>query len=418
MPERIKYAAVGCGGMGRRHLRGMARLSRSSFNNLELTAVCDLDQENANFLADEAHELFGERPKVYASIAEMVRENPDLRAADVTTDAGSHHTVAEACLEAGLNVLCEKPLAITVRGCNRVIEKAREQGLVLSVAENFRRDPINRLARALIDDGAIGTPRLMIESSVGGGSNIIITPWRHMKNSGTIVLDVGVHNADIMRYYLGEFRSVYGETRLHEPVRHNTASAGPGGFYARWSADYPDTIEPSGEDALYAHVSFASGAVGQWIQDHAGHGERLQTRLVYGSKGRLECPGDRNGRPIVLSLDDGTVIGDGRILDYAPSYRLSPLAAELWGDDRPWTYTLDFNETDARILALEYYELGECIRTGAQPEVGGEEARADVALVYAPFEAGRLGRPVTLEEMVSATADLYQREIDAHLGLV
>ena len=229
---------------------------------------------------------------------------------------------------------------------------------------------------------------------------------------------MGVHNADIMRYYLGEFRSVYGESRLHETVRKNTASAGPGGFYARWSSDFPETIEPTSDDAFYANVSFKSGAVGQWTQDHAGHGQRKSARLVYGSKGSLECPGDRNGHPVRLHLDDGTVIDDERILDYAPSYRLSPLAAELWGDERPWTYKTDFNETDSRILALEYHELGECIRTGAQPEVSGEEARADVALVYAPFEAGRLGRPVTLDEMIAATAELYQREIDEHLGLL
>ena len=67
---------------------------------------------------------------------------------------------------------------------------------------------------------------------------------------------------------------------------------------------------------------------------------------------------------------------------------------------------------------MEYSEPGECLRAGAQPEVSGEEARADVALVYAPSEAGRLGRPVTLDEMTAATADLYQGEIDEHLGLV
>jgi predicted dehydrogenase len=418
LPNLIKYAAVGCGGMGRRHLRGFARLAKSPLCNLELAAVCDLNQENANFMADEAAELLGTRPAVFSDIAEMARAIPDLQAADVTTDAGSHHTVATACLEAGLNVLCEKPLAVTIRGCNMAIDAASRKGLVLSVAENFRRDPINRLIKALIDDGAIGTPRLMIENVVGGGDNIIITPWRHMKNTGTITLDVGVHNADIMRYYLGDFRSVYGESRLHEKVRKNTASAGPGGFYARWSANFPDTIEPTGEDAHYAHISFENGAVGQWIQDHAGHGKRLASRLVYGSKGSLECPGDRNGRPVKLHLDDGTVIDDERILEHAPSYKLNPLAAELWGDERPWTYTMDFNETDSRILALEYYELGECIRTGDQPEVSGEEGRADVALVYAPFESGRLGRPVTLDEMITATADVYQREIDQHLGLV
>ena len=52
MAERVKYAAVGCGGMGRRHLRGMARLYGSSMCNMELVACCDLNKENAEFYAD------------------------------------------------------------------------------------------------------------------------------------------------------------------------------------------------------------------------------------------------------------------------------------------------------------------------------------------------------------------------------
>jgi predicted dehydrogenase len=418
MSERVKIGLVGCGGMGRRHLRGLSTLSRSSHANVTLAAVCDLNQENAEFLADEAAELLGSRPLVFADIETMVREMGDLDAASVTTDAGSHHAVAVACLEAGLHLLCEKPRAVTLRGCNRIVETARRVGKIVSVAENYRRDPINRLIRALIDDGAIGQPRLMIEASVNGRDRIAITPWRHMKQTGSITVDAGVHNADILRYYLGEVRSVFGETRLHEKVRRNTGSAGPGGFYARWSSSFPDTIEPTGEDALYALITFENGALGQWTYDAAGHGLPLRGRTVYGSKGSLECPGDRNGRPVRLHLDDGTVIDDARILEYAPSYRLSPLAAELFGGERVWTYDLELNEVDPRIVATEYHELGECIRTGAQPEVTAEEGRADVALVYAPFEAGRLGRAVTQDDMVSGRADAYIREIDEMLGLL
>jgi predicted dehydrogenase len=418
MSERVKLAIVGCGGMGRRHLRGLAALAGSPHANVELVAVCDLNEENANFLADEAAELLGRRPAVYRDIARMAREVDGLRAASVTTDAGSHHVVAPACLDAGLHALCEKPLAVSMRGCNIVVDAARRAGRTLSVAENYRRDPINRLARALIDDGAIGTPRLMIETSVGGRDRIAITPWRHMKQTGSITLDAGVHHADILRYYMGEARTVYGESRLHEKVRRNTGSAGPGGFYGRWSKDFPETIEPTGEDALYAFISFESGAVGQWTYDQAGHGQPARGRVVYGSRGSLECPGDRNGRPLKLHLDDDTVVDDARILEYAPSYRLSPLAAELFGGERVWTYGFDFNDTDSKILALEYFELGECVRSGADPEVTGEEARADVALTYAPFEAGRLGRPVTLAELIDGRADVYQREIDELLGLV
>src|SRR4051812_46633719 len=418
MTEPLKIALVGCGGIGRRHLRGISTLYQSSFSNVELVAICDLNQENADFLADEAAELLGSRPRVYADIATMAREIPDLQAASVTTDAGSHHAVAVACLDAGLRLLCEKPLAVTLRGCNRIVEAAQRADKIVSVAENYRRDPINRLVRALIDDGAIGQPRLMFETSVNGRDRIVITPWRHMKQTGTIALDAGVHNADILRYYLGEVRSVYGESRLHEKVRRNTGSAGPGGFYARWAPNFPDTIEPTGEDALYAHISFESGAIGQWTYDAAGHGQPLRGRTVHGSKGSLQSPGDRNGRPVRLPLDDGTVIDDERILDYAPSYRLSPLATELFGGERVWTYTLDLNDVDPRIVATEYYELGECIRTGAQPEVTADQGRADVALVYAPFEAGRLGRAVTLDELIEGRADAYLREIDAMLGLL
>jgi predicted dehydrogenase len=417
MSERVKLALVGCGGMGRRHLRGLAALSASSFANLELVAVCDLNADNANFVADEAAELLGQRPIVYRDIDSMVGEVDGLGAASVTTDAGSHHVVATECLQAGLHVLCEKPLAVTLRGCNLIVDAAKRSGRTLSIAENYRRDPINRLVRALIDDGAIGAPRLMIETSVGGRDRIAITPWRHMKHTGSITLDAGVHNADILRYYMGEVRTVYGESRLHEKVRRNTGSAGPGGFYGRWASGFPDEIEPTGEDALYAFISFESGAVAQWTYDQAGHGLPARERHVYGSRGSLECPGDRNGRPIKLYLDDDTVIADERILEYAPSYRLNPLAAELFGGERVWTYSFEFNTTDSKILALEYFELGECVQSGVSPEVSGDEARADVALTYAPFEAGRLGRPVSLAELVDGSADVYQREIDALVGL-
>ena len=418
MPERVKLALIGCGGMGRRHLRGITRLSQSSMANLDLVAVCDLNDENAQYLADEAQELLGTRPRVFNDMEQMVREVGDLGAASVTTDAQSHHRVATAALELGLNVQCEKPIAVTMRGANLIIDVAKKAGKVLSIAENFRRDPINRLVKALLSDGAIGVPRLMIETSIGGRDNILITPWRHMKHTGSITLDVGVHNADILRYYMGEVKTVFGMSQQHEKTRKNSGSTGPGGFYGRWSAGYPDTIEPTGQDAMYAYVGFESGASGQWIQDHAGHGLPNRARHVYGSTGSLECPGDRNGRPIKLHLDDGTVIGDERILEYAPSYQLEPLAAELFGGERVWTYSLDFNDTDSRILALEYYELGRCSLTGAQPEVTGEEARADVALAYAPIESGRLGGPVSLDDLISGRVSEYLSEVDGLLGLL
>jgi hypothetical protein len=106
------------------------------------------------------------------------------------------------------------------------------------------------------------------------------------------------------------------------------------------------------------------------------------------------------------------------VLDHAPSYRLDPVAAALFGNERPWTYDFDFPSTDRKLIALEYAELARCIRTGAMPEVDGAVARRAVALVYALFESQLANRPVSIDEIESGDLDAYQREIDEHYGLV
>jgi predicted dehydrogenase len=404
--------------MGRRHLAGLAELQRSGIHSIDLVAVCDLNDQNAVDLAAEAESLLGSRPTVFTNLAAMAQEMEGLEAAGCTTDTGSHHRVAADILDLGLHVLCEKPLALTIRGCNHVIAAAERSGKILSVAENYRRDPINRLVRALLDDGAIGDRQFIMETSVRGRDNMIITPWRHQKLTGTITLDAGVHNADILQYYFGDAASAFGQTRLFEKTRVVRETSGPGGFYAKWAANLPPTVEATGEDAIFGLITFANGALGQWVEHAAGHGQYFSHRMVFGTRGSIASPGDRNGCPVRLVLDDGTDIADERVLDFAPSYRLDPITATLFGGERPWTYTFDFPTTDRKLLAREYAELAACIRTGAPPEVDGPTGKRALALVYALFESGFAGRPVTIEEVESSAVDGYQREIDEHHGLL
>jgi hypothetical protein len=197
----VPIALVGTGGMARRHLKGLATLYASGFRNLDLVAIYGRTPKKADTLADEAAALLGQRPQVFTDLAQMAQAG-SVVGVSITTDTGSHHSVALACLQAGFHVLIEKPLALTIRGCTLVIDAARQRGRVLSVAENYRRDPMNRLARALLADGAIGTPGVMLESRIGGANKLFITPWRHQKMSGTVVFDTGVHNADILHYLI------------------------------------------------------------------------------------------------------------------------------------------------------------------------------------------------------------------------
>src|SRR5439155_15853657 len=175
-----------------------------------------------------------------------------------------------------------KPMGLTARACRLIRDAAAASPAVLSVAENYRRDPINRLARALLDAGVVGTPRLLMQTSVGGGDRIFLTPWRHRKEGCGLILDMGVHYADMMEYLLGEAVSVYAQTRLYEPVRYRIAAEqNAAGFYGRWPL--PEQIDCTAEDAAYADITFASAAVAQFTVDHAGCAQGLAHRLLFGS---------------------------------------------------------------------------------------------------------------------------------------
>src|SRR5215218_4109427 len=106
--------------MGRRHLAGLAELRRVGERSIDLVAVCDLNAQNAEDLASEAKDLLGARPAVFTDLATMALGVEGLEAASCTTETGSHHKVAADLLDLGLHTLVEKPLGITIRGCNQV----------------------------------------------------------------------------------------------------------------------------------------------------------------------------------------------------------------------------------------------------------------------------------------------------------
>ena len=148
------------------------------------------------------------------SVDAVLEALPNLDAVDITTEPRLHGAIASRFLEAGVHVLVEKPMALTVSQCNQMERAAKRAGRVLCVAENYRFDPLVRLTRALLDVGAIGKPTLLLDHSVGSGGRIVITPWRHKRLYGGTLLDVGVHNVDLMAYYLGRIETVNAKVAL------------------------------------------------------------------------------------------------------------------------------------------------------------------------------------------------------------
>jgi predicted dehydrogenase len=314
-------------------------------------------------------------------------------------------------------------LAVTIRGCNRVIEAQRRASKVLSVAEQYRRDPMCRLTRALLDAGVIGKLYTLFEIGAGSGDQIIILPWRHDKYAGGIVVDAGVHTCDLMQYYMGNARQVYARTQQYEPIRYKGSRLGVAHFYEHWYAEVPDSIVATAEDSLISIIDFESGTTGQWTTFMAAHGQGFGYSAIYGSRGSLHSPGARNGRPITVHLDqEGELSGDA-VLAMVPDFHLDATTARLFGQDRLGSYTFSFPEADRKLLAVEYQEFGECIRTGIQPEVDAYVGRKALALVNAQrgrldngfafcgSNAHRATEIISVKELVSALRAEYQEAV-------
>ena len=424
MPETIPLAIVGCGGMGHRHLYGLAELTRAGLSPFTLVGACDPDEGNANSLADQAADLLGQRPAVAGSL-EALAAAADVAAIDLTTTPRYHHTVAIEAFERGWHVMSEKPLGLTARACQLMVRSAAQHDRVLSTAENYRRDPINRLGKALLDAGVIGDPRLMLHHTMGGADRMLISVWRHQKDASGVLLDVGVHFADILEYYLGPAATVFAQTRLHEKTRKNpiagkdiTDGGSPGGVYERWQKNMPAEFEATADDAGYSTMLFESGAVVSYIEDHAARGEGMWKRAIFGSLGSLDLPGDRSGRRLTLHLPGQDPESGAGLLDLVPDLCLDEATAALFGGNRLFEYSFEFVETDRKLIAVEYADFGLAIGgVGGHPEVDGAQGARSVAIAYAWMESQVAGRAVTVDEVLNDQVNAYQADINDSLGL-
>lgn len=415
----MKLALVGCGGMGMRHLHGLNELRRYGLSPWELVAVCDVEADRGEEVADRAAEFFGSRPRVFTRLSALIEElHPD--AVDVVTTVKSHHGLVTEALAGGVHVMVEKPLAITMKASRKIEAAAANSGKTVSVAENYRRDPMNRLVKAVIDTGILGPARLLIETRLSPGGEVFITTWRHDKAAGGILLDVAVHYADILQYFLSPPKSVVGHAALLERQRDLRRSESKvSAFYDHVNRDVDSDFAVTAEDSAVGLFDLGDGCFAQWtLVLGAGRGEPTHLRKLYFEYGSIACPPDRSGQEFAVSHGgaEKPIVGED-VLDLAPDFHLDRPAAILFGGDRLGGYDFPFNETDRKITALEYLELSECVDGRATPEVGIAEGRMAMAIVYGLFESSEAGRSIHIADVIDGKVDAYQFPIDGELGI-
>ena len=396
----IALALVGCGGMGRRHVLGMGKLKAAGRLAFDLTAVCDVLPDNARAAADRAEEVLGRRPQIFTDF-EALMQNRSVEAIIVTTTPETHAEIALRAFAAGIDVMVEKPIALTVPDGLRLVAGARAAGRKLAVAENYRRDPINRLAKALVDSGAVGRPFLATQATSSSGEFVIITPWRHRRDRGGIVIDMGVHYTDLLEYYLGPIDSVFGMNSIVDTERIDALGA-------RHPAD--------AEDLSVGVMRFRSGAIANWSLSLAGRGEPSFTRALYGKGGSLAIPSDRSGKALsVFQRRAGAdvPVPEDELLRLAPDFALDATTAALFGGERLTSYDLPWTDIDANLLGIEQADFAEAIASNREPEVSGEQGLRSLALVVGLLESEQLGHALTMAEMLRQPGSRAGNETEA-----
>ena len=396
----LTLALCGCGGMGRRHIQGVQKLKAAGRLSFDLAAVCDIDPENAHRAATMAKDLLGQRPAVCADLAEL----QPMDGVILTTSPETHAQLGVAAMEMGLHVLVEKPIDLTVARAQQLIAASRRTARTLAVAENYRRDPINRLAKALLDSGAIGRPYLAIQSSSGSGERVIITPWRHRRAKGGIIVDMGIHYADLLEYFLGDADQILGMNDRIDNERIDTEGA-------RHAAD--------AEDISLGVVRFRSGAMAHYLLNQAGRGQGHFSRVIHGTGGSLTIPRDRSGHPLRLMQRQGgedVEIAEPEQLTLVPDFELDDVTAALFGTKKLSSYDMTFADIDANLLAIEQADFVDAIADCREPEVTGEIGLRSLALVLSFLESEQLGRMVSIDEVLQGETMPYQRALEKELS--
>jgi predicted dehydrogenase len=397
--------------MGQRHLRAYGALRRVGAGDFEVAAVSDPRREAAEQAADLAAELLGARPTIFASADELL-DRGVIDAIDLVTEPSLHHLIAVPALAAGTHVLSEKPLGVTVRACRQMVGAAAGSGAILATAENYRRDPTNRLARAVLDSGMLGELHLMVEINIGGDDGVVLSPWRHLREKGSIALDMGVHYTDLFAYYLGELERVSGTAFIAEPGRVLGADMVVGAEVEELSAG---VMRATGDDSLVALFETAGGVPVQLSYIPSGPGRNWLQRTVHGRRGSMSVPRDRTGGPVVVELDKRRLSG-AELRRELGDFRLDGVTAQLFGAGAT-EYDLPFAETDAALIAIEIDDFVRAIAESRPPEVDGDGGLAAVAAVWAVAESCASGTGVRIADVIAGEISTAQDPIDAAIGL-
>jgi len=277
----VKYALVGCGRIATNHVKAVLN------NGLEFVAACDIEPENIELLLSK-HDLQNDTSiERYTDYKKMIEEHPELELVAIATSSGAHAEIALYCIDHGINVIIEKPMAMSMADAEEIIKRSEEKGVKVSACHQNRFNVAVQQMRKALESGRFGK---LSHGSIHVRWNRGKQYYDQAKWRGTWAEDGGclmnqcIHGIDLLRWMMGnEVVSVYGVTRQQQH-------------------DYLET-----EDIGMAVVTFANGAVATIEGTTNVYPQNLEETLyLFGEKGTVKLGGKSTNNIDVWDFADET----------------------------------------------------------------------------------------------------------------
>lgn len=250
----LKMAVAGVNniGIGNVYVNTILHMS-----NTELVAICDADENKVN----ERAEFYGiEKSKVFTDYRQMIKKC-DIDAICIATKDQVHKEIAIAAMEAGIDVLCEKPMALKASDCCEMIDASDRTGRKLMIGQLCRFTPSFIIAKRMVDAGEIGD-LFFVESEYAHSYSNNPTGWRADPDRH-IVIGGGCHAVDLLRWIVGNPTEVsaYGNQMVNDA----------------WPYD----------DCVIANMKFANGVVGKVMVSGGCKRAYTMRTCLYGTEGTI-----------------------------------------------------------------------------------------------------------------------------------
>lgn len=248
--KEFRFAVIGLN-IGKLHLEAIKECKRAS-----ITAICDLNAELAERLATEFN------VPVWCTDYRELLDRDDIDAVCVCTPDLQHREMTNAFLEAGKDVLCEKPFALDTDDCRSMLETAKKTGRHLMVGQVARFSPPFALVKQLIDEGYLGELYFVESEYAHDYSGANDKPWRWDPRRHPVI-GGGCHAIDLLRHLAGNPIEAYAYSNKK--------------VLTHWGAD----------DSTIAVLKFPNNLMGKVYVSTGCKREYTMRTAVYGTKGTV-----------------------------------------------------------------------------------------------------------------------------------